>query len=110
MIQKGKLHSMRQGNYIINSFERITFMTPTVILIAISYFVIRPYKPEMYVLHWIEIFSILRVFLCLCQNMFRGFLYVYNINDGDSVKLVWLVFAILGLIFSPILLLIRFLL
>ena len=92
--------------FCINPIVRITFMTPTVILIAISYFVIRPYKPKMYILHWIEVFSVLGFFLCLCQNMFRGFLYVYNINDEDSIKLVWLVFAILDLIFSPILLLI----
>ena len=96
------------ATFCINPIEPVTFMTPTIILIAISYFMIRPYKPEMYVLHWMEIFSILGYFLCLCQNMFRGFLYVYNINDEDSVKLVWLVFAILDLIFSPILLLICF--
>ena len=96
------------ATFYINPIVRITFMTPTVILIAISYFVIRPYKPKMYILHWIEVFSILGFFLCLCQNVFRGFLYVYSINDEDSIKLVWLVFAILDLIFSPILWLIYF--
>ena len=63
-------------------------MTPTVILIAVSYFVIRPYKPEMYVLRWMEAFSVLGYFVCLGQSMFRSFLYVYDINDEDSIKLV----------------------
>ena len=94
--------------FYIDPIVRITFMTPTVILIAISYFVISPYKREMYVLRWMEAFSILGFFVCLGQGMFRGFLYIHDINDGDSVKLVWQVFTILDLIFSPILLLICF--
>ena len=40
------------ATFCINPIEPVTFMTPTIILIAISYFMIRPYKPEMYVLHW----------------------------------------------------------
>ena len=96
------------ATFCIDPIVRITFMTPTVILIAISYFMISPYKREMYILRWMEAFSILGFFVCLGQSMFGGFLYVYDINDGDSVKLVWQVFTILDLIFSPILLLICF--
>ena len=96
------------ATFCIDPIVRITFMTPTVILIAVSYFMISPYKREMYILRWMEAFSILGFFVCLGQTMFRGFLYVYDINDGDSVKLVWQVFTILDLIFSPILFLICF--
>ena len=96
------------ATFYINPIVRITFMTPTVILIAVSYFVIRPYKPEMYVLRWMEAFSVLGYFVCLGQSMFRSFLYVYDINDEDSIKLVWQVFSILDLIFSPVLMLIYF--
>ena len=96
------------ATFCIDPIVRITFMTPTVILMAVSYFVIRPYKREMYILRWMEAFSILGYFVCLGQSMFRGFLYVYDINDEGSIKLVWQVFTILDLIFSPILMLICF--
>ena len=92
----------------INPIVRISLLTPTVILITISYFGFQPYKPEMYILHWMEVSSILGIFVCLIHNMFRGFLYVYDINDKDPVTFVWQVFAVLDLIISPICVLIYF--
>ena len=88
--------------------KRITLMTPIVLLIAISYFVIKPYKPEMYILHWIEVFSILGIFVCLTHNMFRGFLYVYSIKFEDPITFVLQGFAILDVICSPICVIIYF--
>ena len=91
------------ATFFINPLDRITFMTPVIIIIGISYYVYRPYKPEMYVLHWIEIISIMGFFVCLTHNMFRGFLYVYDINYGYPVTKVLKAFDILDLLFSPIL-------
>ena len=54
-------------------------MTPIIILIAISYCAFKPYKSDMYILHWMEIVSIIGFFVCLIHNMFRAFLYVYDI-------------------------------
>ena len=96
------------ATFWIDPLERITIMTPIVILIAVSYHVIKPYKREMYVLHWMEIFSILGIFVSLVHNMFRGFLYVYDIGDEDPVKFVWQRFAVFDLVFSPVLVLIYF--
>ena len=72
----------------ISPIKRITLMPPTVVIIDISYLVIKPYKPEMYVLNWMEIFSMMSIFVFLLHNMFRGFLHVYDINDKDPVKFV----------------------
>ena len=96
------------ATFLTDPLKRITNMAPIVFLIAISYHAIKPYKPEMYILHWIEIFSILGIFVSLAQNMFRGFLYVYDIGDEDPVKFVWKGFAIFDVVFSPICLLIYF--
>ena len=90
------------ATYFINPMVRITFMTPIIILIAIFYFAYRPYKPEMYILHWMEIVSILGFFVCLTHNMFRGFLYVYDIKHEDHVTLIWEAFTIADLLFSPV--------
>ena len=91
------------ATYSINPLVRITFMTPVIILIAISYSAYRPYKPEMYILHWMEVVSILGFFVCLIHNMFRGFLYVYDINHEEyPVTLVWEAFTIADMLFSPI--------
>ena len=72
------------------------------------YLVIKPYKPEMDILHWMEIFSIMGIFVSLLHNMFRGFLYIYDINSKDPVKFVWQGFVIFDLVFSPICVLIYF--
>ena len=90
------------ATYFINPFVRITCITPIIILIAISYRAYRPYKPEMYVLHWMEIVSNMGFFVCLIHNMFRAFLYVYDINYVYPVTIVWEVFNYLDLLFSPI--------
>ena len=72
------------------------------------YLAIKPYKPEMYILHWMEIFSILGVFVSLVHNMFRGFLYVYDISDEDPIKFVRQGLATFDLVFFPICVLIYF--
>ena len=62
------------ATFCIDPIVRITFMTPTVILIAICYFVIRSYKREMYVLHWMQAFSILMfVWARTCFKAFHIF-------------------------------------
>ena len=98
------------ATFWIDPLKRITLMTPIVFLITISYHVIKPYKPEMYILHWIEVFSILGIFVCIAHNMFRGILYIYDIDDEDSspVNFVRQTFAIFDLAFSPICVLIYF--
>ena len=96
------------ATFWIAPLKRITLITPNVIVIAIPYLVIKPYKPEMYILHWIEVFSILGIFVSLVRNMFRGFLYVYDIGDEDPVKFVRQGFAVFDLVFSPICVLIYF--
>ena len=96
------------AKFCVDPLKRITLMTPIVLLIAISYFVIKPYKPEMYILHWMEVFSILGIFVCLIHNMFRGFLYVYDIKFEDPITFVLQGFAILDMICSPICVIIYF--
>ena len=90
------------ATFFIDPLKRITVMTPIVLLIAISYFVIKPYKSEMYILHWMEVISILGIYVCLLNNMFQDYLYVYNINIEDPIAFVWQGFNILDMIFSPI--------
>ena len=90
------------ATYCINPIARITFMAPIIILIALSYIAYRPYKPEMYILHWMEVVSILGFSVCLIHNMFRAFLYVYDINNEYTITLVWEAFTIADVLFSPI--------
>ena len=90
------------ATYFINPLVRITFMTPIITLNALFYFVYRPYKPEMYILHLMELVSILGFFVCLTHNMFRGFLYVYDIKHEDHVTLIWEAFTIADQLYSPI--------
>ena len=90
------------ATYYINPIARITFMAPIIILIALSYIAYKPYKPEMYILHWMEVVSILGFSVYLIHNMFRAFLYVYDINKEYTITLVWEAFTIADLLFSPI--------
>ena len=64
---------------------RISVMTPMVLLIAIFYLVYKAFKPEMYILDWMGIFSILGNFTCLTQNMFRAF-YTFTTLNMRSIQ------------------------
>ena len=90
------------ATFFINPLVRITLMIPVITLIALSYLAYRPYKPEMYILHWMEVVSILGFFLCLIHNMMRGFLFIYDINIEYPVTLMWHAFDVVDLLFSPI--------
>ena len=94
------------ATFFINPLQRIAFMTPIIIFIAVFYHAYRPYKAEMYILHWIEILSIMGFFVSLTHNMFRGFLYVYDIKFEYSVTIVLKGFDVLDLLFSPILIIV----
>ena len=96
------------ATFCIDPIVRITLMTPIVILITISYFAVKPYKPGMYILHWTEVYSIQGIFVCLVHNMFRSFLYVYDISYEYPVTYAWQVFVILDVIFSPVCVLLYF--
>ena len=90
------------ATFFVNPLIRVTFMAPVITLIALSYLVYRPYKPEMYILHWMEVVSIFGIFFCLTHNMMRGFLFIYDINDEYPITLLWHAFGTLDLLFSPI--------
>ena len=96
------------ATFCINPLVRITLLTPIVLLIAIFYLAYEPFKPEMFILHWMEVFSILGIFVCLTHNMFRGVLYVYDINYEYPVTFVLKGFVILDVIFTPFCVLIYF--
>ena len=90
------------ATFFNNPLVRITFMIPVITPIALSYLACRTYKPEMYILHWMEVVSILGYFFCLTHNMMRGFLFVYDISNEYPITLLWQVFGTLDLLFSPI--------
>ena len=94
--------------FIVNPLVRIQVLTPIVFFIGVYYFVVQPYKPEMYILHWMEVFSVLGISVRHTDNVFRGVLNVYEINYEYPVSFVWKLFTILDLIFSPICVIIYF--
>ena len=114
----GELSSMTHSGYIKDFYWHLLQHLGSILLseshschplLSLSpYLVIKPYKPEMDILHWMEIFSIMGIFVSLLHNIFRVFLCVYDINGKDPVKFVWQGFVIFDLVFSPICVLIYF--
>ena len=67
------------ATHFINPLTRIASMTIVTIIIAVSYHVYRPYKPEMYILHWIEILSIIGFFVRLAPIICSEDFYTFTI-------------------------------
>ena len=90
------------ATFFVDSLVRTGYVMPVITLITLSYRAHRPYKPEFYILHWMEVVFTLGFYYCLIQNMKCGCLFINNINDGDTVLELCQVSSILDLLFSPI--------
>ena len=88
--------------FSINPILRVVAMTPTIFAFAVFYNIVQPFKKEQYVLHWIEMVSVLGFAFALINNMFRSFLYVYDINNEEAIATSLKTLLLLDELFSPI--------
>ena len=88
--------------FSINPISRVVAMTPTIFAFAVFYNIVQPFKKEQYVLHWIEMVSVLGFAFALINNMFRSFLYVYDISNEDPIATTLKTLLLLDELFSPI--------
>lgn len=109
MIQEGTVFYITHGNFISKFFLQllqhaisIPLCKSIIFLIFISYIACKLCKSEIYILHWMEVISILGFLVCLPHNMPRGFLYVYHVYYEDHVPLARETFGILDVLFSSI--------
>ena len=90
------------ATFSVDPLVRISLMTLIVFIICVSYFTIKPYKPEMYILHWMEVFSVLGILVRFGHNVFLAFLHVYGTNYDNAATIVLQGFTMLDMITSPI--------
>ena len=90
------------ATFSVDPLVRISLMTLIVFIICVFYFTIKPYKPKMYILHWMEVFSVLGILVRFGHNMFLAFLNVYGTNYDNAATVFLQGFTMLDLITSPI--------
>ena len=88
--------------YAINPVERICFSAPLILFFIFVYWFVKPYKKNFIVLHWMEVISLLGITFTLVNNMFRSFLYVFEIPDEKPVPQSLSVLWALDTIASPV--------
>lgn len=88
--------------FVVNPLERGCFVLPSIITFALVYFKVRPFKPEMKLLHWLELVSLLGFCMLVTSNTCRGFLYVFNIPNQNPIPRLLTFFTYLEFIVSPL--------
>ena len=88
--------------YAINPVERICFSAPIILFFIFVYWFVKPYKKQYRILHWMEVIGLLGITFTLVNNMFRSFLYVFEIPDEKPVPQSLSVLWALDTIASPI--------
>ena len=88
--------------WVIEPISRICCATPIILSFVFVYWLIGPYKEQLTILHWMEVINFLGITLTLVNNMFRSFLYVYDIPDQPPIPKSLQVFSYLDSIASPI--------
>ena len=96
------------ATYAINPVVRICLITPCILLYIFVYWYIQPYKKQYRILHWMEVMGLLGITFTLVNNMFRSFLYVFEIPDQkpvpESLYILWLLDTLASPIIVPVLL------
>ena len=89
--------------YAINPVERICFSAPIILFFIFVYWFVKPYGESFVVLHWMEVVGLLGITFTLVNNMFRSFLYVFEIPDEkpvpQSLSVLWAIDTIASPIF-----------
>ena len=88
--------------YAINPVERICYIAPLILFFHFVYSFVKPYKKNFVVLHWMELIGLLGITFTLVNNMFRSFLYVFEIPNEKPVPQSLLILWILDTFASPI--------
>ena len=86
----------------INPVERICYSAPIILFFIFVYWYVKPYKKQYRILHWMEVIGLLGITFTLVNNMFRSFLYVFEIPDEKPVPQSLYVLWIIDTIASPI--------
>ena len=86
----------------INPVNRICYAAPIILFFIFVYWFIKPYKEQFTILHWMEVVGLLGITFTLVNNMFRSFLYVFDIPDQPPIPRSLQVLWYLDLIASPI--------
>lgn len=55
------------ATFFVDSLVRTGYVMPVITFITLSYRAHRPYKPEFYILHWMEVVFTLGFYYCLIQ-------------------------------------------
>ncbi|XP_066926850.1 uncharacterized protein [Clytia hemisphaerica] len=90
------------STFAINPVNRICYATPIILFFIFVYWYVKPYKKQYYILHWMEVIGLLGITFTLVNNMFRSFLYVFDIPDQEPIPTSLSVLWGLDTIASPI--------
>ena len=86
----------------INPVNRICYAAPIILFFIFVYWYVKPYKQQFTILHWMEVIGLLGITFTLVNNMFRSFLYVFDIPDEEPVPTSLTVLWYLDSAASPI--------
>jgi len=72
--------------FTINPYTRICYMAPLVLSFIGVYWLVKPYKKQYVVLHWMEVAGL----LCIVNNMVYSLLFMFEISPFTFTMLYWL--------------------
>ncbi|XP_066925383.1 uncharacterized protein [Clytia hemisphaerica] len=89
----------------INPVNRICYAAPIILFFIFVYWFIKPYKEQFTILHWMEVIGLLGITFTLVNNMFRSFLYVFDIADQPPIPRSLMVLWYIDLVATPVIVL-----
>jgi len=88
--------------YLKNPLWKIYMSSPVILSFFLVYLKVKPFKKTLFLLHWLEICSLIGLCYQMLYNLLKGYIYLYdapnNINSDVLVKF----FVYTEFLFSPL--------
>ena len=89
-------------SYLKNPIYKIYMSSPLLLLFFAVYLKVKPFKPSLFVLHWLEVASLICVCYQLLYNLLKSYLYLYDVPNKTHEELLLAFFRYTEFLFSPL--------
>ena len=89
-------------SYLKNPIYKIYLSSPLLLLFFAVYLKVKPFKRSLFVLHWLEIGSLIGICYQLLYNLLKSYLYLYDVPNKTHEELLLSFFRYTEFLFTPL--------
>ena len=89
-------------SYLKNPIYKIYLSSPLLLIFFVVYLKVKPFKRSLFVLHWLEVGSLIGICYQLLYNLLKSYLYLYDVPNKTHEELLLNFFRYTEFLFTPL--------